>query len=267
VNKRLTTLAVLAIGLMVGCPVNSWAVPQSHASAQPRDRTGIAAKVARPPYQSQDTWYEFILKQFNPDDLDYGNWLERERRMFIENRVKNPYFLYSLCATIVLLIVTVLSTKLCLDHRRAMWITAEMMADIYNQDAYSRRIAHEAIEKYNTHIERCNRAVEAAEHGEVTSTTSAEIEQLRTELMRLAEEKDAAVRDRDIAREDLRRKSEILAEMSVRLEAFTKKSGATNTVKPSSDLRNADPKLVSHINNLQEQLYAERNSNRRLKGG
>lgn len=265
-NTRLTRLALLAIGLTVGSPANSWITAQSQASAQPRDRADTAANVTRPPYQRRDTWYDFVLRQFNPDNLDYGSRLEQERRMFIDNCVKNPYFLYSLYATIALLAVTAVSTKLWIDHRRAMWITAEMMADIYNQDAYSRRIAHEAIEKYNSHIERCNRAIEAAEYGEVASATSSEIEQLRTELMRVAEEKDAALRDRDIAREDLRRKSEILAEMSVRLETVTNKSGATSS-KPYSDLRGADAKLVTHINNLQEQLYAERNSNRRLRGG
>jgi len=207
-----------------------------------------------------------MLKQFNPDNVDYGRWLERERRLFFENRVKNPYFLYSLCLTAGLLMAAVICTKLSIDHRRAMWITAEMMADIYNQDAYSRRIAKEAIEKYNTHIERCNRAIESAEHGEAVATTSAEIEQLRTELMRVAEEKDRAARDRDIAREDLRRKSEILAEMSLRLEGLSRRSGATGA-KPSSDFRSADAKLVAHINHLQEQLHAERNNNRRLRGG
>ena len=263
---RLTTLVIVAIGLTVGSPVNSWTTPQSKASLQPAARTQTVHDPHHPPYQRQDTWYEFMLKQFNPDNFDYGRWLERERQMFIENRVKNPYFLYSLCTTVALLLMAVICTKLSVDHRRAMWITAEMMADIYNQDAYSRRIAQEAIEKYNTHIERCNRVIEAAEQGETGAAASPEIEQLRTELMRVADEKEAAVRDRDIAREDLRRKSEILAEMSVRLEGLTNKSGATGA-KPSSDLRGADAKLVAHINNLQEQLYAERNNNRRLRGG
>ena len=265
-NWRRVALAILAIGLAGGSPVNSWTTPQSQASLQSGVRTQTVHDPQHPPYQHQDTWYEFMLKQFNPDNIDYGNGLERERRMFIENRLKNPYFLYSLCATIGLLIAAVVCTKLLIDHRRAMWITAEMMADIYNQDAYSRRIAHEAIEKYNAHIERCNRAIEAAEHGETVATTGSEIEQLRTELMRVAEEKDAAVRDRDIAREDLRRRSEILAEMSVRLEGLTNTSGATSA-KPTLDVRGADAKLVTHINNLQEQLYAERNNNRRLRGG
>ena len=159
-------------------------------------------------------------------------WIERERQAFIEARLKNPYFLYSLCTSHrVVACMAVVCTKLWIDHRRAMWITAEMMADIYNQDAYSRRIAQEAIEKYNTHIERCNRAIEAAEHGEAVPGKGSEIEQLRGELTCVASERDTATRERDLAREELRKKSEILAEMSMRLEALTSKSGASGDAK------------------------------------
>jgi hypothetical protein len=226
----------------------------------------IAAQPAHSPYQRRDTWYEFMLQRFNPDNLDYGTWIEQQRRAFIEARVKNPYFLYGLCTTIALLLLTGVCAKLRIDHRREMWITAEMMADVYNQDAYSRRVAHEAIEKYNTHIERCNRAIEAAEHGGAVSGADSEIEQLRSELLRVAGERDTVTRERDIAREDLQKKSEILAEMSVRLETLANKTGSTGRGSQPADLRTADPKLVTHINNLQEQLYAERNNNRRLKG-
>ncbi len=264
-NWRLTTLCTLILGLAIGSTVGLPGTAQSQTrSSQPQQS---AAPSAPAPYQHQETWYEFALRQFNPDDVDYSRWIERQRQVFIEARLKNPYFLYSLCTTLVLLSMAVVCAKLRIDHRRAMWITAEMMADIYNQDAYSRRIAQEAIEKYNTHIERCNRAVEAAGQGEAVSTTGSEIEQLRGELTCVASERDTATRERDLAREELRKKSEIMAEMSIRLEALTNKSGASGAAKPSSDLRGADAKLVTHINNLQEQLYAERNNNRRLRGG
>jgi chromatin segregation and condensation protein Rec8/ScpA/Scc1 (kleisin family) len=109
--------------------------------------------------------------------------------------------------------------------------------------------------------------IEAAEHGEASSGSDPEVEKLRSELMRIAEERDTTTRERDIAQEDLRKKSEILAEMSVRLEALTSKPGIKSNAKQTPDVRGADPRLVTHINNLQEQLYAERNSNRRLRGG
>jgi hypothetical protein len=217
------------------------------------------------PYQRQETWYEFALKQFNPENVEYGNWIEEQRRRLIEVHLQNPYFQYSLWATIALLIATALCAKQWIDHRRAMWITAEMMADLYNQDAYSRQAAQEAINRYNQHVERCNRAIEVGDSNPAT-TRSHEIEQLRAELMRVVEERDAAIRDRDIARDDLRRKSEILADMSIRLDSAANKAGGSNMDRATSDSRSADAKLVTHINNLQEQLYAERSSNRRLRG-
>jgi hypothetical protein len=262
VSKDLIAVGILVFGLAVGGAATPHPSVEPGASSQVKPQ----AQAAPAPYQRQGTWYEFMLKQFNPDDLDYGNWVEQQRRAFIDARVKDPYFQYSLCTTIGLLLTIAVCAKLQIDHRREMWITAEMMADIYNQDAYSRRVAQEAIERYNTHIERCNRAIEAAEHDKAISGANSEIEQLRSELLRVAGERDRATRERDIAREDLQKKSEILAEMSVRLEALASKTGTTSIAKQTSDLRSADPKLVTHINNLQEQLYAERNNNRRLKG-
>lgn len=258
---KLVTLCVLAIGLALS---GARAGAEPHAS-QARTPTA-SSNAAHPLYTRQGTWYEFLLKQFNPNDIDYGQWLEHERQVFLEARLRNPYFLYCTATTLALLVMGILCAKLRIDHRRAMWITAEMMADLYNQDAYSRKAAQEAIERYNTHIEHCNRAIEAAEHGDNASGKASEIEQLKRELACVASERDTATRERDVAREELRKKSDILADMSMRLEAATGKSGATGT-KPTTGMTGADPRLVSHINNLQEQLYAERSNNRRLKGG
>lgn len=218
------------------------------------------------PDQGRDTWYDFILRQFNSNNVDCGRWVEQHRREFVELCLQNPYFLYSFSITIALLLAAVVCVKQRIDHHRRMWITAEMMADLYNQDSYSRQIAEEAIERYNSHIERCNRAVEVGNHSGV-AVASNEIEQLRAELMHVAEERDTAIRDRDIAREDLRRKSEILADLSVRMDTATNKGISQSSAKGASGARSSDARLVTHINNLQEQLYVERTSNRRLKGG
>jgi hypothetical protein len=258
--------SVIHSGLLIALTIASASGLQAPKDSLPlKSRTNPAAVREQSPYQGQDTWYEFILKQFNPENVDYGDWLEQQRRKLIELRLKNSYFLYSLWTTIALIPAAAICLKQRIDQRRAMSITAEMMADLYNQDVYSRAVAKEAIERYNKHIERCNRAIEGVE-GSPVATNSREIEQLRTELMCVAEERDTAIRDRDVAREELRRKSEILADMSVRLDSTTSKS-ATSPAKTTSDLRGADARLMTHINNLQEQLYSERNNNRRLRGG
>src|SRR5271165_676544 len=160
----MAALRVLILGLATGSAAS---IPKAAESqTRPSHSQQAVPQSAHVQYQYQETWYQFVLRQFNPNDVDYGRWIERARRAFVDARIKNPYFIYSLYTSLGLLLAAVVCMKLWIDHRRTMWITAEIMADIYNQDAYSRRIAQEAIEKYNTHIERCNRAIEAAEHDE-----------------------------------------------------------------------------------------------------
>jgi primosomal protein N'' len=239
---------------------------KSQLTSESKTHVDDAAVRAQPPYQHRETWYEFMLKQFNPENVDYGRWLEERRQEFIEGRIKNPYFGCTVFLSLALFVMSAVCVKQWIDHRRCLSITAEMMADIYRQDSYSRQVAHEAIERYNKHIEHCNRTIEAGENA-LTPAANNEVDQLRTELMRVAEERDCVIRERDIAREDSRKRAEILADMSVRLESLTTKLGGANQAKTSADLREADSKLIAHINNLQEQLYTERNHNRRLRGG
>lgn len=233
-----------------------------------RDRRQLyspsAVRPASPLYQRRDTWYEFLLKQFNPDDIDYGSWLDERRQAFLEARVHNPYFTYSAGVTLALVLMTLVVAKQRIDHHRSMWITAEMTTDLYNHDAYSREIARQAIERYNDHIERCNRAIEGAEHS--IPGMDSEADRLRIELQSVTAERDSYRRERDVAKQDLGEKERVLADMSLRLDALVKKADSGRNTICAPQLQGADQKLVQHINTLQEQLYAERRENRRLKG-
>jgi hypothetical protein len=262
------TLAFLLLSAIVICPASA-----QHAQSNPapniaqgaRRRASPAPQVSAPLYQRRDTWYEFLLKQFNPDDFDYGAWMEQRRQAFLDASVHNPYFRYSAIVTLALFVLSLLYTKQQIDHRRSMWITAEMMTDLYNHDAYSRQFARAAIQKYNEHIERCNRAIEASEHGVGAEGMESDVERYRAELQSVTAERDAYKRERDLAKSDLAEKERMLADMSFRLDALAKKSnGGRDGV--GVDVCNADQKLVHHINNLQEQLYAEKRENKRLKG-
>jgi len=221
----------------------------------------------------RDTWYEFLLKQFNPRNFDYGAWLEKRREAFREETVKEPHFWYSLSVTTGLLFLIVAYAKLYLDHCRSMGITAEMMADVYSHDLSSRQAATEAIEKYNRHIEQCNRAIETLEAGdERPGWGEALVDSLKTELRRVADQLEATTQDRNKLQEELRQKSLIVADVSTRLDALSKKvngprgagGGSAETV--SADANGDGVKFVGQINRLQEELYAERQKNKRLKG-
>lgn len=263
-------VAILLVSAMAVCPASA----QQHQQGDPapsavqaaRRRASPAPPVSAPRYQRRDTWYEFLLKQFNPDDFDYGAWMEQRRQAFLDGSVRNPYFRYSAMVTLTLFVFSLLYTKQRIDHCRSMWITAEMMTDLYNHDAYSRQFARDAIQKYNEHIERCNRAVENSEHGLSAEGMVPDVERYRTELQSVTAERDACKRERDLAKSDLAEKERMLADLSFRLDALAKKSNGGRDAASTVDARNADQKLVHHINNLQEQLYAEKRENKRLKG-
>src|SRR5216683_3280566 len=70
--------------------------------------------------------------------------------------------------------------------------------------------------------------------------------------------------ENEIIQEQLRSKSSLVAEMSLRLDGLGKKRSANADATQGTDLRGANPDLLKHINGLQEQLYAERQKNRQL---
>lgn len=235
--------------------------------------SGVRAQSPHRPHGGGDTWYEPLLKQFNPSNVDYGAWLEKRRQAFLESTVAKPFFWYSATVTAGMLFVMAAYTKLYLDHRRSMWITAEMMADVYSHDLYSRQAATEAIEKYNRHIEQCNRVIESAESGDGRpGWGSSEAEGLKAELQRVAGQLEATTQDRNKLQEELRQKALVVADLSLRLDALSKKvndaghdGGSANQAQTTGE--NGDGvRLVGHINRLQEELYVERQKNKRLKG-
>ena len=272
--KRTLAIVTLAmVVLMTAAPVIAQQRPQppvaphGQRQAQPQVQGQRQVSPARPIYHRRDTWYEFLLKQFNPSNFDYGAWMEQRRQVFLDASVRNPYFKYSAAVTIALLVLAVVCAKQWIDHRRTMWITAEMMADLYNHDLYSRDIAEKAIEKYNQHIKRCNRAIEAAKHGTAVEGADSGHVSCMAELKRVTVERDEYLRQLNDAKTELTIKQQTVAALSLRVEGMSTKSGSNRGAGQPIDLTPADPNVVRLINNLQEQIYVERETNKRLKGG
>jgi hypothetical protein len=230
-------------------------------------------QVPQHPPQPRETWYEFLLRQFNPTDFDYGEWIEQRRQALLKATAQNPYFWYSATVTALLLLIILAYTKLYMGHGRSMWVTAEMMADLYNHDLYSRQMAREAIDKYNAHIEQCNRAIETADSADGRpGWGDTELGRLRAELQRVAAQLEATTQDRNKLQEELAQKSLVVADLSMRLDALSKKvnggsdRAGASAENPSSDRSGDAARFLGHINRLQEELYAERQKNKRLKG-
>ncbi len=269
-KRMIAIVALAAMGLITAGPAVAQQRPPSpvalHGQRRAQPQGQQQAPPARPMYQRSDTWYEFLLKQFNPSNFDYGAWMEERRQVFLDASVRNPYFKYSSCVTLALLLLTAICAKQWIDRRRVMWITAEMMTDLYNHDLYSRAVAEKAIQKYNQHIERCNRAIEAAQHGSTLLVAAGDTDQLNAQLQKTASELNLANTDNAALQEQLKQKSNVIVELSLRVDALSKKNGGSLASSQPIDLSGADPNLIKHINDLQEQLVVERKKNRQLKG-
>ena len=97
-KRTIVTVTLAVVGLITAGPAIAQQRPQSTVSLrgqrQAQSQGQRQASPARPMYQRRDTWYEFLLKQFNPSNVDYGAWLEERRQVFLNESVRNPYFKY-----------------------------------------------------------------------------------------------------------------------------------------------------------------------------
>jgi len=191
--------------------------------------------------------------------------------MFLDATARNPYFKYSLMVTVLLLIEMAACAKLWYDLRKTRWIDAEKLADVLSHDRHSREAAREAIRRYNEHIEKCNRAIEAQEAGLSLSGRPAgsEVEALRAELQEAAAKLATAIQERDRLKVQLDETKMSVADLSLKVESLARKGNghASSAAAPVGGSAASHGDLVQHINNLQQQLHAEREKNKRLKGG
>ena len=227
------------------------------------------------PYQPrglyQNTWYDALLHQFNPEHRNWGDWIEQRRQAFLDAYVWNPYFKYGFVVTGMLLLAMGAVAKLYYDLCKTNWICAGKLREAQEHDRCSRAAAHEAIRRYNEHIEKCNRVIEAEEAGLSLSAQAAgsDAERLRAELQETAAKLSDVTREKNALQAELDATRLSVANLSLRVESLARKgnggSGDGEGFAGASAASQAD--LVRHINSLQQQLHAERERNKRLKGG
>jgi hypothetical protein len=161
------------------------------------------------------TWYERAARQINPSDTDYGAIWEQYKQDLL-GQLRNPYFRYGFAATLA--IVMLLGTMVAqhLSHRRGMETAVQCIADIQRHDEYARQAAREAIHRYNDHIEKCNRVIEADEGGLWKWISAAELGAMKNEIRCFNEDLKAAQQEIDRLNGELNAKSVTIADISLR---------------------------------------------------
>jgi hypothetical protein len=204
------------------------------------------------------TWYEAALHSLNPKGIDWGERWEARRRVFLENWATNRYFLFSALLLVLVILVAIGWAWNREDHRRKKLDLAHRAAAARNYANYWENRATGAFDRYNDHIEKCNRVVEA---GEVLGDAGDAVT-LRSELERLRQElADAETRNRGLE-EQLQRKTASVAELSARVDEATRKFAGGSSAGGNGQT----PALVERINRLEDENRKLRAENRNLKG-
>lgn len=239
------------------------------AQTQPAAGRSQQSGDARPKEQKED-FFTSSTKLVNKTDVDYGAMLERRRQAFLDASAANPFFWYSALTTALLMVLMFAYGVRVMDEKRKLWRAAEILNDVWNDAQYARATAETAIERHNFHMEACNRVIEAQLSGR-PSPAALETTDARNELTRVRGELDSVDSERKLLKAKLDEKEKLVDDLSVRLSALEKgeQSGGTIPARAQnggSGHGESEGRLIARINQLTQQLEAEKQKNRALKG-
>ena len=213
------------------------------------------------------TWYDALFHSLNPRNIDWGRRWEERREVFLENTIANKYFVF--CTFLVLCFYAALLGIgwLVWDHKKDIRYFETELVKARNWAGYWKSRAVEAITKHNGHIEKCNRVVEAGETG-IPVGDAAEASDLRLELERARAELQNVTSEKLRLKGQLDEKARTISELSLRVDAVSKRIGNGKPDNDSAGTVSPDDKaaLVARINRLEAALAATTQENRRLKG-
>lgn len=196
---------------------------------------------------------EAMVHSLNPRDVNLGAAWEERRRAWLENVGANRYFWYSFGATTLVILSWFALAWMYNDRVRERWQLAEHAADALRYGEYCKRKAKEAIDRYNLHIETCNRVIEAGESGMATPET-ANLEDYKRELQRLKSDNDAKELQ-------VTRLSEQLEQKATELKSLTERVTAAEQRLKTRSVAGSETGNAALVERIQR-LEAE---NRRLK--
>ena len=221
IRRSLIVPTMLFFALVAGgaaqesTPQRNTAKP-STSSLAPHPSVASAAPASRVGLPSQPSFWDDSLKMIRDGGWDIGSWLAYRRRLLVEASLTNRYFWFCITsyAANVLLIYLFYASRVSED--RKIWKATEVMTDLWNWALYADWTARKAIDKYNKHIERCNRVAE----GE--SARTAKKKTTDDELIRVKNERDAIRQELTAARQEITERDQAIAGLNTRVDELAK---------------------------------------------
>ena len=264
------THIIIALVACVTLASGQPAPPSSHRDDRTQAAGGAQRQADVRPKQQKEDFFTSSTQLVNKSDVDYGAMLERRRQAFLDASAGNPFFWYSALTTALLMVLMFAYGVRVMDEKRKLWRAAEILNDVWNDAQYARATADTAIGRHNCHMEACNRVIEAQLSGR-PSPAALETTDARNELTRVRAELDNVDSERKLLKAKLDEKEKLVDDMSVRLSALEKgeQNGGTNPARAQNGGAGhgeSEGRLIARINQLTQQLEAEKQRNRALKG-
>jgi hypothetical protein len=261
--RTLAVLVSMAFGVLAFGQGQS-ATPEKHQRSKAQHGPYERPSSARPDEGKED-FFHFATKEVNPHDTDWGAWIEQRRQAFLEAMAANPFFWYSAFTTGLLMTLLVAFGVRIIDEKRKLWHAAEILTDVWNQEQYSQFIAQTATEKYNRHMLDCNRVIEAQVSGR-SSPAMFEASDAKEQLERLRAERDNLDSDNRRLKAELEKHDGIIRNLSTRVKDLEPQLDQNGSGVNQAGGLETERKLIAKVNQLRQELEAEKQKNRSLKG-
>jgi hypothetical protein len=267
--------SVIVLGALLAVVAFGQVEPRSRAGHHPAPRAAsLSARDSASPaprrlYEHNLNFYEFVFRQLNPNDKDWGGWYEERRAALSGAALHNPDFWYCLGLTLALLAILAALLKSQSDQERQYDIMGERMDELRSSAACSFELALEAIDKYNTHIELCNRAIEAGEGAQATAAAGgSQNTQPQSNPTKTRAETELEKRDKTRRESEDSQPATTAPDRPNGAASPSDKGGSNGQGNESANpLTPSYNDLIRQINVLQQQVIAEQDRNKRLKGG
>jgi hypothetical protein len=189
--------------------------------------------------------WQAIVNYLNPRHLNLHLIWEERRQAWLDNAANNMYF-WAIFWGALFLILSLLCNGWQYDEiNRISWAMAEDLSDALHYAAYCQQQAKNAIGRYNKHVEKCNRVVEARLSGMVTPET-AQLNSLKRRLDQLTADNTALQFKKASLSQELQQKTFELSSLGQRVAEAEEKFQKARNASPNAE-------MVERVNRLEKE--------------
>ncbi len=134
-----------------------------------RAQSSASAGAGKPAPQAKREFVDFVLKEINPRETDYGAHFEAVRRLWVQQILSEPFFCALLAAIGLLAVAFAIIAHQHDEKMRRELIAATLLARYHNGWVDARARAEDAIARYDALVNAANRTRENTVEEQVRS--------------------------------------------------------------------------------------------------